>query len=179
MNHSLRPEEYRFCPRCAGEMERRQVQEGEPTRLVCPLCHLVFYLDPKVAACTVFQHEGGIVLGRRAIDPGKGRWVFPGGFVDRGEAASEAAVREAREEVGLRVSLLGILDVYSYAGEDVVVVVYCADVLGGERKPSREFSEVRSFPPEALPWEDLAFASTRSALRDYVRRYFPRVRVPR
>jgi ADP-ribose pyrophosphatase YjhB (NUDIX family) len=173
------PERFRFCPVCGSSLASRRVKEGEPERLVCELCEYVFYLDPKVAACTICMHEGGVVLLRRAIEPERGKWVFPGGFVDRGEAVADAAVRETLEEVNLRVSLVGILDVYSFPGSAVVVVVYAADPVGGTLKAGDECLEVRTFPPESIPWSELAFDSTRAALRDYVRRFFPRVRVPR
>ena len=155
------------------------LKDGEPSRLVCGACGFVFYLDPKVAACTICMLDGGIVLLRRAIEPAVGKWVFPGGFVDRGESVTAAAVRETLEEVNLKVSLIGILDVYSFPDSPVVVVVYAAEVLGGELQACDECDEVKAFPPETIPWDDLAFESTRAALRDYVRRFFPRVRVPR
>jgi ADP-ribose pyrophosphatase YjhB (NUDIX family) len=123
--------------------------------------------------------DGGIVLLRRSIEPQIGKWVFPGGFVDRGEPVHVAAMRETVEEVGLKVALTGILDVYSFPESPVVVVVYAAEVLGGTLSACDECDEVKVFPPESLPWNDLAFPSTRAALRDYVRRFFPRVRVPR
>lgn len=172
-------EDFRFCPRCGGALAPRALKEGEPPRLVCGACGFVFYLDPKVAACAICMLDGGIVLLRRTIEPGLGKWVFPGGFVDRGEPVSAAAVRETMEEVNLKVALTGILDVYSFTGSQVVVVVYAAEVLGGELRACDECDEVKVFPPEQLPWADLAFESTRAALRDYVRRFFPRVRVPR
>jgi ADP-ribose pyrophosphatase YjhB (NUDIX family) len=170
---------FRFCPRCGGSLEARSLKEGEPSRLVCAACGFVFYLDPKVAACTIFMHDGGIVLLRRAIEPQLGKWVFPGGFVDRGEPVTAAAVRETLEEVNLKVGLLGILDVYSFPESPVVVVVYAAEVLGGTLQACDECDEVKAYPPERLPWDDLAFPSTKAALRDYVRRFYPRVRVPR
>jgi ADP-ribose pyrophosphatase YjhB (NUDIX family) len=105
--------------------------------------------------------------------------VFPGGFVDRGEAVSAAAIRETLEESNLRVSLTGILDVYSFPGSEVAVVVYAAEVVGGTLSAGDECDEARAFPPEQIPWGELAFESTRAALRDYVHRFFPRVRVPR
>src|SRR5687768_1189554 len=126
------PTDYRFCPRCGGALAARMLKEGEPARLVCGACEFIFYLDPKVAACTICMVNGGIVLSRRSIEPQLGKWVFPGGFVDRGEAVSAAAVRETLEEVNLRVSLTGILDVYSFPGSEVVVVVYAGEVIGGE-----------------------------------------------
>jgi ADP-ribose pyrophosphatase YjhB (NUDIX family) len=85
-------------------------------------------------------------------------------------------VRETLEEVGLRVSLTGILDAYSTPGSPVVVVVYAADVVGGTLEARDESLEVRAFSPEDLPWDELAFESTRLALRDYLKRFFPRVR---
>jgi ADP-ribose pyrophosphatase YjhB (NUDIX family) len=170
---------HRFCPRCGGALASRLLKAGERERLVCGACSFVFYLDPKVAACTICMTGGGIVLLRRGIEPSHGKWVFPGGFVDRGEAVADAAVRETLEEVNLKVSLTGILDAYSFPGDEVVVIVYAAEVVGGSLAAGDEALEVRAFPPEELPWDELAFESTRAALRDYVRRFFPRVRVPR
>src|SRR5262245_41518491 len=106
--------DYDFCPRCGRTMESRVLNASEPARLVCKQCYFVFFLDPKVAACTIIQQPAGIVLLQRAIEPGYGKWVFPGGYVDRGETVAEAAVREAREEVNLEVKLLSLLGVYSY-----------------------------------------------------------------
>ena len=71
------------------------------------------------------------MLVRRAIDPGYGKWVFPGGYVDRGEPLTVAAIREAREECGLDVRLDGLVNIYSYAGRAPVIVVYAATALGG------------------------------------------------
>ena len=82
-------------------------------------------------------------------------------------------------ETGRQLSLISILDVYSFPGNDVVVIVYAADVVGGSLKAGDESLEVRAFSPEDVPWDDLAFESTRLALREYIRRFFPRVRVPR
>jgi ADP-ribose pyrophosphatase YjhB (NUDIX family) len=179
MTHRHGSGSFRFCPECGGSLEERQLKENDPQRLVCSQCGFVFYLDPKIAACTISMLGGGIVLLRRAIDPQKGKWVFPGGFVDRGEPVHGAAVRETWEEVGLRVTLTGILDVYSFPGEEVAVVVYAADVAGGELTVGDEAEDVKAFAPESIPWDDLAFQSTFEALRDYVHRFFPRVRIPR
>jgi ADP-ribose pyrophosphatase YjhB (NUDIX family) len=170
---------YKFCPRCGDVLATAQLKPNEPARLVCNSCGFIFYLDPKIAACTISMVDGGIVLIRRSIEPALGKWVFPGGFVDRGESVAAAAVRETLEEVKLKVSLLGVLDVYSFAPFEVAVVVYAADVIHGMPEAGDEAFELRCFPPEEIPWGELAFESTRAALRDYIRRYFPRVRLPR
>lgn len=138
--------------------------------MVCSLCSFVYYLDPKVAAGTVTLFEKQIVLAKRAISPGYGKWVIPGGFVDRGETLEEAAIRETLEETNLQVRLTGLLNAYSYPGRAVVIVAYLADAVAGVPKACDETLEVGLFSYEGIPWEDLAFPSTRDALKDYRKR---------
>lgn len=160
---------YSFCPRCGGALERRTLKPTEPERPVCARCGFVFYLDPKIAVGTIIKTASErIVLVRRAIDPGYGQWVFPGGYVDRGELLTSAAVREAREECGLDVRLEGLVNIYSYAGKAPVIVVYAASVLGGTLCPNEECLETAEFDTTSIPWDDLAFPSTREGLHDYL-----------
>jgi ADP-ribose pyrophosphatase YjhB (NUDIX family) len=160
--------EYTFCPKCGGTLESRILKTSEPARLVCKQCDFVFFLDPKVAACAIIHQPGGIVLLQRAIEPGYGKWVFPGGYVDRGETVADAAIREAKEEVNLEVRLDSLLGVYSYRHSPVIIVVYLATVTGGLLATADEALDVRLFNPEAIPWNELAFPSTQEALRQYV-----------
>jgi 8-oxo-dGTP diphosphatase len=160
---------YRFCPQCGGTLEPRTLKATEPTRLVCVSCGFVFYLDPKVAVGTIITTASGrIVLVRRAIDPGYGLWVFPGGYVDRGETLMAAAVREAREECGLEIRLDGLVNIYSYPGRAPIIVVYAATVLGGALCVDDECLETAEFESADIPWNSLAFRSTHEALRDFL-----------
>jgi 8-oxo-dGTP diphosphatase len=163
--------EYRFCPRCGGELDKRIVKANEPRRLVCRGCEFIFYQDPKVVAGTVFTLNGGIVLLRRGVEPALGKWVFPGGYVDRGESVRDAAIRETREESQLDVRLGPLLNVYSYPRSPNVIIVYTAEVTGGELCAADECTEARIFAPIEIPWEELAFDSTRDALSDYIKNY--------
>jgi 8-oxo-dGTP diphosphatase len=159
---------YRFCPCCGGPLAPRRLKTGDPERMTCAACHFVLYLDPKVAVGTIISTgDGRLVLVRRAIEPGYGLWVFPGGYVDRGEHIIEAAVREAREESGLDVRIDGLVNIYSYAGTTPIIVVYTATVLGGELCIDDECLEARLFAADEIPWDQLAFRSTRDALTDY------------
>lgn len=160
---------YRFCPRCGGALDRRLLKPTEPERLVCTACGFVFYLDPKIAVGTIIRTDAqSLVLVRRAIDPGYGKWVFPGGYVDRGEPLTVAAVREAREECGLDVRLDGLVNIYSYPGRAPVIVVYAATAIGGTLCVDDEGLEIAEFMTTAIPWGDLAFRSTSEGLRDYL-----------
>lgn len=160
---------YRFCPSCGGALESRLLKSGDPQRLVCASCGFVFYLDPKVAVGTIIRAaDSRLVLVRRAIEPGYGLWVFPGGYVDRGEEITSAAIREAREEAGLDVRLDGLVNIYSYQGRPLIIVVYAASVVGGDLCPDEECLEARLFSPEEIPWRELAFRSTHDALQEYL-----------
>lgn len=165
----MKPEEHRFCPRCGGRFESRVIKSGDPERLVCEECGFVFYLGPKLVAGTIFEMDRGIVLIQRSIEPGYGKWTFPGGFVERGERAETAAEREVFEECGMRVEAGGIIGLYSYEGQVPAIAVFEARVVGGEPEPLDEVMEVRSFPRDELPWAEIAFPSTEQALKDYLR----------
>jgi ADP-ribose pyrophosphatase YjhB (NUDIX family) len=164
----MNPPEYRFCPRCGGRLELRALKDGEPERLVCRECSFVFYQGPKLVAAAIFELDGGILLTKRAINPGYGKWTFPGGFVERGERAEAAAEREVLEETGLEVRASGIVGLYSYEGQIPAIAVFAARVTGGEAAPLDETMDVRIFTKDGLPWDDLAFPSTEHALKDYL-----------
>ena len=164
-------QQYRFCPVCGGPLEPRLLKAGEPERLVCTRCGFVFYLDPKIAVGAIIHgDDGGIVLVRRAIEPGYGKWVFPGGYVDRGEQVHAAAIREAREETGLEIELGGLVNIYSYPGRAPIIIVYTATIIGGCLACDDEGLEAGFFAPDAIPWDELAFRSTHEALTEVFRR---------
>ena len=163
--------ELKFCPRCAGRLELRGVKEGEPERLVCEVCGFIFYQGPKLVAATIFELDGGIVLTQRAIEPGYGKWTFPGGFVERGERVQAAAEREALEEAGVKIEIGEIVGLYSYENQIPVIAVFSGRVTGGEPEPLDETMAVKIFPRDGLPWAEMAFPSTEQALKDYLRKF--------
>jgi mutator protein MutT len=164
----LARETIRFCPLCGAALVRQPIPPDQKEEAVCRTCGFIFYLNPKVVAGAILAENGRILLVRRATEPSRGKWTFPGGFVDWEESVCDAAVRETREETGLVVTLGELLGVYSYPGAHVVIVVYRARITGGELRANHEILEMAWVAPEEVPWEDLAFPSTRDALRDWL-----------
>lgn len=143
----------KHCLECGRVLVEAEV-EGKP-RLRCPSCGWVLWEDPKVAVAAIVTRNGKVLLGRRGAGPGKGRWSFPAGFVDRGEKLEDAAEREVREETGLRVVLGPLFALRSETGDPVVLAVYPAEVVGGMPAPCDEMTELRWFGREEIP--EMAF----------------------
>lgn len=168
MGHFHDQFELNFCPVCGGRLRHELLKENEPPRLRCPDCGFILYQDPKVVACTVVEMPEGIVLLKRGINPRKGKWVIPGGYVERGEKVEHAALRETEEECGIRCEINGLLGIYSYTGIIPVVIVYAARPVSGKLSARDETIEAALFSRGNIPWDDLAFESTEKALRDYL-----------
>lgn len=163
----LSPATARFCPLCGGALAFEAVPPDQREHPVCGQCRFIYYLNPKVVACTIPELDGKVLLTRRTINPARGRWTFPGGYVDFGETVTDAARRETWEETGLKVDLTGLVGVYTYPGAPVIIV-YGALVTAGTLTPCTENDLLEWRTPDEIPWADLAFPSTRDALRDWV-----------
>ena len=159
-------EQIHYCQRCGSGVAEQLHQDR--MRPVCTSCGTVVFLDPKVVAGVIAAVDGRVVMVRRNMEPGIGRWTFPAGFVDRGESVEEAAVREMVEESGLRVRISGLLGVYSRAGEAIVLIVYSGDVTGGTLAAGPEAQEAGLFDPGKLP--PLAFERDTAIMADWMRR---------
>lgn len=163
----IRKDRFRFCPACAAPLTLRKLHEDDPERFVCTECNGVVYIDPKVVACVIVQIEGKILLMRRKRNGCDEKWMLPGGYVDEGEPVEIAAARELHEEAGIDVTLDGLVGVFSYPGWPPVIIVYCA-TADGLLVPGEETGALELFAPADIPWDKLAFPSTRDALRTYL-----------
>ena len=157
-----------YCVQCGSSMVERIPPGDDRPRQVCPACGYIYYLNPKMVVGTLPVVDGKVLLLRRGIEPRYGTWTYPGGFLEMGESTEEGARRESMEELGIEVGHLRLHGVYSRPAYGVVTIVYLADLLGGDPRPSHEALEARFFGPNEIPWDDLAFPTTVSALRDWV-----------
>jgi ADP-ribose pyrophosphatase YjhB (NUDIX family) len=158
-------EQIRHCQLCGGALQWTYVAEQRAEHKVCTGCGRIQWFNPKVAAGTLILSGGGVVLLRRGIEPGHGLWTYPGGFVNLGETAQEAAVRETSEESGLHVELDGPAGVYTSDARDIIIVVFRARVVGGSLSACDECLDARVFQPNEIPWDQLAFSSTLALMR--------------
>jgi len=150
----------KFCPSCAAKLYLREVSGRE--RPMCPQCRRVIYYDPKVAAISVIERSGEILLIRRGNQPGYGLWSMPGGYVDRGEVVELAAVREVREETGLEVEFEQLIGLFSEPGHPVMVAAFAMREVGGLLVAGDEALDVGFFSPKRMP--EMAFAGDRLIL---------------
>ena len=158
---------YRYCAKCGGPLTARLMEGRE--RLVCDGCGYVLYVNPRPATCAVVVDGDRVMLVRRAVEPRRGFWDLPGGFLERDEHPAEGLQREMREETGLEIEILEplgfFLDTYPEPGETTLNFYALARVVGGEPQPGSDVAEIRWFPRDALPPdEQIAFPNNRAAL---------------
>ena len=158
-----------YCINCGAQLVPREI-EGRLLE-ACPNDDFVLWRDPKVATAVVVQTEGGILLGRRAIEPAYGEWCLPGGFVNDDESPLEAAMRECREEIGAQVDVIDLIGVYhipKQGASSLIGVAYRGRLAGGEvPSAGAEMLEIRVFPSDALP--PLAFPSHRQIVSEFLK----------
>ncbi len=158
----------KYCHQCSFELALTFIKEEGQERLLCAQCGYISYLNPLLVAGTIPEKDGKIMLLRRGIEPMKHFWTFPAGFVEMGETVTAGAIRETWEEVGMKVKLTGIVGIYSYPKYGVATIVYEAKITGGKPTTCLETEEIQYFEPRNIPWKELAFMSTKDALRDWV-----------
>jgi ADP-ribose pyrophosphatase YjhB (NUDIX family) len=151
----------RFCPSCGTEVERKVPAGDDRLRHVCPGCGEVHYHNPKIVVGSVCTLGDRLLLCRRAIEPRRGFWTIPAGYLELGESAEAGALREAWEEARARIELLGLLAVYSVERIGQVQLLYRARLLHEDVAAGPESLEVRLLGWNEIPWDDLAFPTVR------------------
>lgn len=154
---------FQFCPYCATPLRMAFLFGAE--RPECPACGWIYFEDPKVAAAVLVEQAGRVLLTRRVNEPHRGEWSLPAGFINAHEDPERAAERECLEETGLLVRVTELLQLIPgqehERGADILIL-YRAEILGGELLAGDDADEVGFFSREALP--PLAFRATRIAL---------------
>jgi ADP-ribose pyrophosphatase YjhB (NUDIX family) len=157
-----------FCSHCGHKVETRVPDGDHLPRYVCPSCHTIHYQNPKIVVGCVPEHEGRILLCKRAIEPRLGYWTFPAGFMENGETLQAAAARECWEEAVARVEIGTLLAVVNVVHAHQVHVMFRARLPKPEFGVGPESLQVGLYREDEIPWNDIAFPSIEFALRRYL-----------
>jgi len=168
-----------FCSNCGTALQFGSLDGEDRERLSCPDCGHIAYVNPRLVVTALpITDTGEIVLLRRGIEPGRGSWAQPGGFLEVDETVHQAAIRETWEETGLIVEPGDIVGLYTRLEAAVVTIAFEARIVGGTAAPTPEALEIATFRPEAIPWDGLAFRTTTWLLRDWIDRRRPDITWP-
>ena len=163
----MNSEEFYYCPRCSHQLELRS-WEGR-LRKICPACQWIGYENPlPCAAALVLNTSGEILLVRRGVEPARGEWALPSGFMEIDETPEQCCLRELEEETGLKGKVIRLIGVYAQSSaryKKVLIVGYEVEARG-KPSPGSDSQAVAFFPPEKMP--PIAFSSHRHLIEDFL-----------
>lgn len=158
-----------FCSHCGSNQLTKEIPAGDNRlRIVCQNCGTIHYTNPKVVAGCLPIYDGKILLARRAIEPRKGFWNLPAGYLENGETVMEGAMRETYEETGADIRIVRLHALYNLTHVNQLYLFYLADVLSEKFDGGEESLEVKLFEPEEIPYDEMAFTSSIFAIRRYL-----------
>lgn len=157
----------KYCSNCSATVEL-MIPEGDSLlRYVCNTCNIIHYQNPKMVVGCIPEWEDKILLCKRAIEPRKGWWTLPAGFMENNETLAQAAARETLEEANARVEIGDLYAVYSLPHISQVYFIFRAKLLDLDFKPGIESLEVKLVSEQEIPWEEMAFRVIHDPLRLY------------
>ena len=156
-----------YCNQCGGSVSKTVPEGDNRERFVCSHCQHIHYQNPRIIAGCLPFYEDQVLLCRRAIEPRRGMWTLPGGFLENGESISDGAVRETLEEANARVTIDSIYTIFSLPHISQVYVFYRAQLLDLNFSAGEESLETKLFREEDIPWSELSFAAIEQTLTAY------------
>src|SRR3954465_14534985 len=157
----------KFCANCGAKVVRRVPPGATLERFVCDECGEIHYQNPKMVVGTIPEHEGRILLCRRAIEPRYGYWTLPAGFMENDESTSQAAARETVEEAGANIEMGEPFTLISVPRVNQVHIYYRASLRNLEFKPGEETLEVALLEESQIPWKEIAFRTVGLTLKHW------------
>jgi len=158
----------KHCPSCGHPVLYRVPPGDQRERAVCERCDEVHYQNPRIIAGCVVEHAGRLLLCRRAIEPRRGYWTHPAGFMELGETLQNAAARETREEALAEVQIGSMLSVTNVLHTGQVHIHFRGTLAVPDYGCGVESLEVRLFDEAEVPWDEIAFSSVEFSLRRYL-----------
>lgn len=157
----------KYCSVCGAEMTNRVPDDDDHVRPVCDSCGHVHYDNPKLVVGCIPILGDRVLLCRRNIEPQKGKWTLPAGYLENGETVQEGAVRETLEETRSRVAIIAPYRMFNLVFVHQIYLMFRARLMDNDFGPTKESTQVRLFSESEIPWEEIAFESIRQTLADF------------
>ena len=158
-----------YCNHCGENVSLLTPAGDNRDRHVCDACGRIHYQNPKVVCGCIPVWEERILLCRRAIEPRRGLWTLPAGFMENGETIQHGAARETMEEACAEIAGQTLFGIYNLPGANQIYVMFLAQLTGEDRfAAGAESLEVRLFEERQIPWDDIAFRVIRRTLERYL-----------
>ena len=157
----------KFCANCGAAVVQRVPPGDSLPRWVCDSCGEIHYQNPKLVVGTIPEHEGRLLLCRRAIEPRYGYWTLPAGFMENDESTSQAALRETQEEAGANIEMGAPITLISEPRVNQLHLYYRARLRNLEFKPGEETLEVAMMEEGEIPWKEIAFRTVGLTLKHW------------
>jgi len=159
-----------YCSHCGSQQLVFEIPDGDNRqRFICENCHTVHYQNPRMVVGCLPVFEDKIMLCRRAIEPRRGLWNLPAGYLENGETVEEGAVRETWEEARARVRLVRLHCLYNLPHVQQVYLHFLAEMENESYSAGPESMEVDLFTPDTIPWDEIAFSSSSFAIKEYIK----------
>lgn len=158
----------KFCPDCGAATERQIPVDDDRERDVCSVCATIHYHNPKIIVGCIPEHNGRILMCKRAIEPRYGFWTLPAGFMENRETTAEGAARETWEEAAAVAENLVLYRIFDVPHISQVYVFYRCGIEAGRFGVGPESLETELFLPEDIPWDSLAFPVVRELLSEFL-----------
>lgn len=157
-----------FCTQCAHAVELLIPPGDNRLRHVCPNCGLIQYLNPKIVAGCLVYEDDRVLLCRRAIEPRRGYWTLPAGYMENGETTRQAAERETWEEAATQVKAEQLFVLSNLSQRNHVNLIYLAPLLAHDYQATSETLEVKLFNLKDIPWDEIAFLTMYKTLQQFL-----------
>jgi len=154
----------KFCSGCGSRLVHKVPPDDDRHRHVCSNCGEVHYQNPKIVTGCLPIWRNAVLLCRRAIEPRKGFWTVPAGFMELGETVEQGAIRETWEEARARVEILAPYSMFNLPHVNQLYIIFRASLVDLEFEPGPESEDVCLFTEQDIPWNDLAFGTVRQTL---------------
>lgn len=157
----------KFCTACGSPTHQIIPKDDDHMRAVCTSCSEIHYSNPKVVVGCIPEYKGKLLLAKRNIEPRKGKWTLPAGFLENGESVQDGALRETLEETQATARIIDPYRLFNIVFVDQIYLMFRAEMTSGTFGPTTESIEVGLFDESEIPWDEIAFEVIKQTLQHY------------